>query len=309
MKEQEAQINRKQFLKFSAVACGALLAPNKALEINYDANILLKEVKEGQIEEYPRIIDNLEIRRGKQILDVFVDTNLVRTNIMNKAQQYMEPDKIPTIESRVNRLTISLGARDCYEVLADRLENDNRSLKEMGEYYNNQFKSKVAKLMDSGNTPYGTTDIENDSCLIYLNIPKIPNATTLRYVWDHETGHLITKDISEKAENAKLKYFKKTLMSIGADVVQSTTATLIGVNIFVEFSHEDIITFLKKNVGKIEVAFFTNNFLFIVPALRYVNDYYYMNFDDDEKEADNVALNFPTPDEEFAKMIRIVPRD
>ena len=306
MKENDYQINRKVFLKISSLAGASLLVPKSVIDYHpQPTEPKIKENREEEPQEYPRVIDNFGIEKDGKIVDVFVNKDLVKKNILTRANKILSPDYFEKVEPLIDSLTLSFGERDIDDVITTETFRDGSKKKTIDEEISSVVTSKMSRLLRY-DEPLGITMMYSGDPLIYFDTAKIPD-WFFKSCWDHETSHFINY-FDPKLDKDNSGFLKLLGTSLGIDLGISTGTVLTATNIYSKFKNEDIYKTIKNNKENIEKAFIGLVYATLIPSTKYASEIQYYNFSKSEENANKEAAEFPTPDEEFAEMIQVVPR-
>jgi hypothetical protein len=330
MNERECDLSRRDFLKLSATVAAAATLPKILVDLNGDLNKDLPEsdikrwaspdinpikkeysvAKEEEPQKGPRIIDTIGIKRGNNLVDVETDKTLMRENILARAKLMVSPELYPKVEEKVDKLTISFGSRSIEDVLETEVDRNDSNDSKGGVSLRGWLYSRFSKIELSNDITLGQTYSNIKEPLIYMNTAEIPDDLALRYVWDHETAHLINRVDPKRRESALEDFSKYIGLTVPFDAVLSLGTTLTASNLYSKIKDIDLRTLIERNKDKFITA---NLGLFIAgwfPSAIFAEDIqYYYGLDKKEINAEKAVHDFPTSDDQFNKMIRVVPRE
>lgn len=314
--KHDTKIDRREFLKLVGAA-GAVVALPKILididqgsqeDLNNPADVriptsiqparplqeVVQKSEEGEPQTGISIIDNIGIKKDGGFVDVVADSELMRENILSRARQMISPDFYPEVEAMVENLEISFGSR---------------SYDEVGETKNGWFISKLSKISNLGFEPSGSNFVDKKTPLIYINTGQISDEDKLKEVWDHETSHFILNVDPSKTEGFLEGVFERTVLTVSVNTLLSAGLTLTVSGVISKIKNVGLRTYIEQNKKKFERNYLRNMKLSLIPSLLVSNYIHYSYFYDDEVNARKAVEEFPTPDDTFRKMIRVVPSD
>ena len=295
MVESNHRLGRRGFIK----TVGVFAAATSLSSIDFDIN---RETEQGT---GIRIIDNEGMIKEGKVVDVIADPALIRKNILERASLILSPDKVPKVENLVERLTISFGARNLFDVVdTETFKRDGVSIDPTG--INRWLTQQIYRHLNFTNDPYGLTFTEHGDPLIYINTPD-SHDSGYKFTWDHETSHLIDSVDPEKINYSLGENLQFYAPAVGIDISLGAGSVLAIYEIYRRFKNEKTKSFYVNNDFKIFVSAIGGMVAAALPSLKYASEINYKHFNKIEKYADDEASEFPTPDSEFNKMIRIVP--
>lgn len=256
-----------------------------------------------------KIIDNLNIKKGSESIDVLADPGKIRESVLSRVKE-QNPVLLTQARQLLDKLTISFGARPIHAVqeeVANRYvercgikDGPGRLLASIIASYN----ETVGGLNQSNTAGFFFYDAERP--LLYINTAGFKNEPDFKKTWDHEIDHIIYELDPHKRQDNQRKNLSRVSLALGINLAADVSALelaramenvgrkdKISRREFLRQSKDYFLTFLA--VGSIPAGFMANSLI-------------YSFFSPEENSARKAAISRPTDDAIFKEMIKVIKK-
>lgn len=264
--------------------------------------------KESEPHNGIQIIHNIGINTGDEVVDVEADPVLIKENIMERARQIISPKYFSQVETAVDRLIIGFGAKNYEEFFKEALDRQKAKGAAIGTSLNVFLTNLITKFTFLKEKPLGIVMKETKYPMIYINTGDISGEFKMREAWDHEITHFVALFDPDKNTSPLVSGFRLVAITIPINAVITMGLQLITDKIKANLPKiaENESQGKKNPTGIIDK--YKKDYKWYLPGsavLARQIDYFYL--DKEEKAARDASKKFPTADEFFNKMIKVVP--
>lgn len=317
------QLSRREFLGVLGLGVLALSLPRKIQGVGEGVVGDFQTASCGHEEGYPgkdegvaetgiKIIDNVDIESGGRKVNVVVDEMRVKENILSRAYGMVSSACYPKVERLIDGLVISLGAKPYPEVRmmveGKNWVHDNDNDNVISKILIDLFGSVPSLFEPEGEYFPGEKPV------IYINTGQVladGGVENLRRVWDHETAHLIYSVDPEKRESQLERALGTAALQTFVSLFLSTFPVFAKYEIIARRKGIDLKTLIlgsEKIRNEIAVMLIFNSTFQLLPSLVISRAIRYRYFDRNENLARQAEEKFPTQQEFFDSMIKILDK-
>lgn len=256
-----------------------------------------------------QVIDNLGIRVGDKIFDVFVDQEKLKDLIRLIASVLLEEKYLAEVEILLNKLIISFGSRSYHETVNFALKRRDESAEDPKSSWKVKFLVFLDSISKFIQEPRGFSVSDANYPFIGINTSKIIGTNVnLQDVITHEIGHFVCLANPELKESTLESAIELTLIHFGLLSTLSVGISSLSLASSTGWDMKRLRSYFAQRKELLKSNIFRTAAIEFIPAKLLADHIHYTFFDDDEIIARRAVDKTKIDPDEFAKIIRVVER-